>query len=359
MSNILISYVNDWDTGTVTSSTSHPSFPAINTQQRWFKKTWRTKYGAGSSWGLFRVTASNCKIYFNEGAGNLTATLTVGDYDTTTICTEIKTRMDIAGATYTATYSDTTNKCTIAKTTGTFKLLLSNQVNAAFSMLGWTAIIDTALAASHTAPLIRINTEAFLYCNLGSAKTIKFLALKNHNLQSTATIEVCYYSDAFVTLVATDTMTWHADTIAMRTSRSYQYIAFRFVDIDNPNLYIEIGRAWVGTEFIPHYGFTNERTYTPQDLSIVSSSDDGQESTIQLTHFAEWNYTFDAMTAADRLIFADIFLKVGKTLPCFIAEYPPIIDVGLEAKYVKIIENEEPHLIGGYWGLAWTVRTER
>jgi len=359
MSKLLISYCNDADNGTVTASSEHPSFPAINVQQRWFQKTWRSKYGAGSAWGLFRVKATNCIISFDEGGGTLTATLTIGDYDTTTICAEIKTQMEAAGAlTYTPSYSDTTKKITIAGS-GNFILKLSVVANSAFPMLGWIAIINTANAATHTAPLTRIHTEEYIYCNLGSTKTIKFLALKNHNLQSTAIITACYYSDAFVTEVATDNIPWHAGTMAIRLSRSYRYMAFKISDPGNPDFYVEIGRAWVGDEFVPHYGYNPEHGFVPQDPSVISSSDDGQESSIQRSHFAEWDYSFDAMTAADRVTFAALFALIGSSLPCFIVEAPAVSDVGLTAKYIRFISWEEAHVAGAIWSLALAVRLER
>jgi len=253
MSKLLISYVNDWDAGTLTYTSQHPSFPATHTQQRWFKKPWRSEY-----------------------------------------------------------------------------------------------------PADHT-------TDQYLYCDLGSTKTIKFISVKNHNLRAaTGSITVIYYSDAFSTIAATDVLTWHAGIMAIRVNRSYRYIALKVSDPSNPDTYLEIGRVWVGGEFVAHYGFTMDRTYAPQDPSVISSSDDGQESSVQRSRYGEWNYVFDAMTAADRLVFAALFLAIGKSMPCFIAEVPPAAgDMGLKAQYVKFIEWEEPHVVGTYWALSVSVRSER
>jgi len=359
MSKLLISYVNDWDAGTVTASSEHPSFPAINTQQRWYKKPWRSKYGAGSSWGLFRITAAKCKIYFDEGGGTLTATLTVGDYDTTTICAEIKAQMETAGTlTYTVTYNDATNLFTIAGS-GAFVLELTGTVNAAWNALGWTSGVDTGSAASHDAEEIRIHTEEYIYCNYGSVKTIEDLIIKNHNLQSTAIVTACYYSDAFITLVATDVFTWHAETIGQRVSRSYQYVAYKIEDPDNPDGFVEIGRAWAGSEFIPYYGFNPEHSSERKDPSLTSSSDDGQESSVRRSHYREWDYAFDAITPADRITFATMFSVVGNTLPFFIVEAPAADDIGTTAQYVKFMEWPEDHLAGAYWKMKLSVRSER
>jgi hypothetical protein len=515
MSKLLISYVNDLDAGTVTASSQHPSFPAINTQQRWFKKTWRSKYGASSGWGLFRVTAANQAVYFGEqkllngsmaswasatdlndwtevltgtstvnrenavvvsgsyscrldidaannfsgirqtftltpGVANklslwyiaatgktayvhiydsgsnvhlqsdgtwsaapttiplastlgnwafyslafnthasytnyiidiisnsaassslyfdevvvsryYTLNLPVGDYDATTLCAALKTLMDAAAGTYTITYSDVTNKFTIAGAQE-FVLWFSYHTNTLWDTIGFSNVLtyDSVISTTITAPSVRIHTSEFLYLNAGSAKTIKYLSLKGHNLQSTAVVTAHYYSDAFITPVASDAMTWHADTIALRLSRSYQYVAFEISDPNNPNFYVEVGRAWVGDELVLHYGYNPEHSFAPQDPSVISSSDDGQESTIQKTHFAEWNYVFDAVTPADRVSLAALFLAIGFSMPCFVVEAPPASgDMGLLAKYAKFTEWEEPHLAGAYWSMEVAMRSER
>jgi hypothetical protein len=361
MSKLLISYESLWAAGTVTASTEHPSFPATNTQHRWYKKPWRSNYGSGSNWGLFRITTANQEIYFNEGAGDLNATLTSGDYDSATLCTEIKTRMDAAGATYTVTYSDVTNKFTIAITAGTFKLLLTSTADAAWETLGWTSGVDTALAASHTSEELRIHTSELLYCNAGATSSIRFIDLKGHNLQATAIVTVRYYSDAFVTLVDSEVMTWHSGQIAIRTAQSYHYFAIEVSDPDNPDGYVEVGLVWAGDADVLRYGFTMDRSMLPEDPSIVTSSDDGQESTIQLTKFKGWTYTFDAIEPnTDRPLLLAIFEEIGKTRPCFIVEAPPDSgDVGEDAEYVTLPEWEWAHIAGLYWSLALGVRTQR
>ncbi|MFA5379150.1 MAG: hypothetical protein WC455_25570 [Dehalococcoidia bacterium] len=365
MSKLLISYISDWAAGTVTASSEHPSFPAVNTQHRWFKKPYRSRYGAGSSGGLFRITAANCKIYFWEssdlGGTMRTATLTVGDYDSDTLAAEIKTRLDAAGTfTYTPSFSATTFLWTIAST-GTFVLVLSTTTNSAMPSLGWTAVVDTAAATSHTAPLIRIHTSEFLKCNLGATKTIRLIEIKNHNLQSSAVVTARFYSDAFVTLVDSVSMVWHAGQIAVRTAKSYTYMAVEFSDPSNPDGYIEIGLVWAGDAAVLHYGYTGERTKTPEDPSIETESEDGQGSTIQLSKYANWTYSFDAVEPnTDKAYLEAVFEEIGKTRPCCIVEAPPASgDVGLTAQYVKVTSWEWPHLAGTYWKLNIEIRSER
>lgn len=110
------------------------------------------------SWYVFDST--NNLIVFNEGGSDLTATITPGNYDATTIITEIKTRMDAAGTlTYTPTYNSSTLKLTIAAT-GAFVLKFS-QAGTAYKQLGWNAA-DTASSATQVAPRV-INLAGFNY----------------------------------------------------------------------------------------------------------------------------------------------------------------------------------------------------
>jgi hypothetical protein len=361
MSKMLISYINTWAAGTVTASSEHPSFPATNTQHRWYKKPWRSKYGAGSAWGLFRFNATNNRIYFNEGGGQLITTIIAGDYDTETLCANMKARLDAIGAlTYTVTYSDDENKFTISAS-GNFELELSETTIAAWDKLGYTAGVDTGLDTSHEADAIRIHTEEFLYCDAGATSTLRLLAIKNHNLQSTAEVSIRYYSDAFLTEVDHEDLTWHAGQIAARISESYRYFSVRISDPDNPDGFAEVGLVWGADAAQLHYGYTPDRGRVPEDPSAISASEDGQESSIQLSRYADRTYAFDAIEPnTDYDYLEAVFQEIGKSRPCFIVEAPPTLgDVGETAQYVKVVEWEWAHLAGGYWSLEIATRSER
>jgi hypothetical protein len=79
------------------------------------------------------VDSTNNKIDFKEGSTSYAATISTNTYTLSSLCTEIKTQMEAAGAyTYTVTTSD--NKITIAAT-GTFSLLPSTGTNYLTSLL--------------------------------------------------------------------------------------------------------------------------------------------------------------------------------------------------------------------------------
>jgi hypothetical protein len=99
----------------------------------------------------FEITDSSRYISFDEGGGELTATLTMGSYTPTDIATEAQTALNAAGAlTYTVTFNRSTRTFTIAAT-GTFSLLVSSGTSgaSAFSMFGFTGT-DRTSAATYT-----------------------------------------------------------------------------------------------------------------------------------------------------------------------------------------------------------------
>jgi hypothetical protein len=357
--NIAFAYINRADAATVTPSSEHLSFPAENVQHRWFVKPWRSRYGAASGWGLFRITAAKNILTFSEGGGNLTATITTGDYDADSICIEIKTQMEVAGAlTYTVTYDDTTNLFTIAGS-GAFILVLSVTTNSIFPALGWAAAVNTASLASHTAPAVRIHTEEELRFDLGSSYNLYFISIKNHNLQSGATIQVRFYSDAFITLAETATLTWKAGLVVSLLNQYYRYVAVHVVDPDNPDLYVEMGRVWIGAYFQPRIGFSMERERVQNDPSVIAESENGQVSTIQRTKFDTWSYNFEGVDPDDKDDIEDVFQEVGASKALFICEDPEAADLTLNTKYVTIVAWQWDHLAGEWWKLALELKEER
>lgn len=358
--NILFSAENYADDATLTQSSEHPSFPAVNVQHRWFVKPWRSKYGEGSGWGQFRIASgSNLKIWFDEGGAELEGTLVTGDYDADTLCTAIKTAMEAAGAlTYTVTYDDSTNLFTIAAS-GNFSLHLSKESASIWQSIGYTTGIDTASAASHTADSIRIHTQEELKFNFGAYTYMRFVMIKNHNLQSTANIRIRYYSDAYITLQDTDILTWNPGIIAAVLNQNYPYALLYISDPDNPDLYVEIGRVWIGSSFTPFIGFSMERNATPQDPSVVSESENGQTATIQRTKFSAWDYTFEGVKPLDKPYFDEMFEAVGTSKALVICERPDESDITPYTYYVSITGWEWEHIAGDWWKLMLEIKEER
>lgn len=118
----------------------------------------------------YNIDSFNNNILFNEGAGNLTATIPVGNYAISELVSEIKTQMDIVGSdTYTVTYNTKTMKLTIAST-GTFSLLFNTSTSEIWEMIGFTKT-NTSVGASHTGTnvidLVRIKYIQIIIAELG------------------------------------------------------------------------------------------------------------------------------------------------------------------------------------------------
>jgi hypothetical protein len=97
----------------------------------------------------FEITSENNRINFSEGAGELTATVTVGSYTHTDVIAAVATALNnVGGLVYTVTLNRATRAITIAAT-GTFSLLTTSgtqSANSPFSLLGFTGADKTGLS---------------------------------------------------------------------------------------------------------------------------------------------------------------------------------------------------------------------
>jgi len=100
------------------------------------------------------ITEDNCKMDFDEGGGELTATLDYGTYTPEEIATEVALQLNAAGAfTYTCTFDRSTRKLTITPSASMEMLFNSgtNAVESAFATLGFSTVADdtdTSFAAA-------------------------------------------------------------------------------------------------------------------------------------------------------------------------------------------------------------------
>lgn len=100
----------------------------------------------------YEINNGNFYLNFDEGSGELTASVNNSDYSFTDLLTAVETALNAAGAlTYTVSADRATRIVTITAASGTFKVLGAtgtNVGNDAWSLLGFSAV-DTALASSH------------------------------------------------------------------------------------------------------------------------------------------------------------------------------------------------------------------
>jgi len=253
MANPLILYRNLWRDGTIIAASSEAAqFPAEYTQDDSPQLFWRSRNGTGTGNGLFVVTVDvNDHIDLAEGAGELPATLTPGNYNGLTLAAEIKTQLDVAGAlTYTVTYDETIGKFTIAAS-GNFELLWhsgTHNTEGQGVLLGF-AHTDLSGAATYTSDTAVFHSEERIDCDLGAAHEYNFIALLNHNLTSAATI-IIYGADdaAFTDGVVHDHLTFNGNNLyeILAAAQTKRYVRISLLNVANPSAYLQIGTIVVG-----------------------------------------------------------------------------------------------------------------
>ena len=281
---IRIIYKSRWRDATIQAQSSeHPQYPAEDSQLDILTQPFRTRHGADSGNGLFVIDANNKYIDFNELNGELTATLTEGNYNGNSLAAEIATKMTAAGGTYTCTYSETTAKFTI---TGGANFALmwdtgSNTANTAGTTIGFDVTGDdpgNGATDTFTSDYRRIHwPAAYIDINCGSALAYDFVALLAHNISASYTALTIYGADnaAFTTNLVTDTITRNATNVFkfLSAARTKQYIRIYVEDPTNADGYISLGMIFVGSYWEPNRHFLVPYSRGRRDPSFVSRSD--------------------------------------------------------------------------------------
>lgn len=142
----------------------------------------------------FTIDVTNNKLNFDEGGGELTATIDSGSFAMSDIATKLKTALDAAGAlTYTVTLDRSTRKFTIAAT-GVFDLLITSGSQAGtsiFSLIGFTGsdVTGSASYESNTTAGSIYQTQFILQDHVASTENQEFVdALVNES--SSGIVEV-------------------------------------------------------------------------------------------------------------------------------------------------------------------------
>jgi len=365
MSNIKFGHTNLWDAGTITYTTQHYNFPATNTQERRLSSPWRSAYEENTGGGFFEITAANQKLYFNEGAGTLTATIPTGTYNAPELAVIIKDWMDIAGAlTYTVDYDFDDLKFTISVSVGTFELEGTGSTNAIWDTIGYDAV-DTGLAASHEADNARIHTHEYVSVDMAAITDFDMVFIFNHNIQTTGTLKWQFSDDNFTTtpLEISPTRSGNIAVHSFSTIRSYRYARIYIKDIDNPAGYVQIGRASINEMFTPEIGYRPGSSQPPIDKSILTESLSGEAMSIQYPHLKRRTYGFDI--AVPYSSFEDMYDAVGTSKPIIVvtrsndADSISFDNSELYTLYCRIRNYSPVNIAGNRYKLTMSVREEK
>ena len=133
-------------------------------------RKWRT----GRNKGHFRVWVGgpdrNDYLDVNIGSGEQTVQLTRGEYSAADLATEVQTQLRTLSATISCSYSKSTGKFTVSKTSGTLQLLGSTGTNVANSIwadMGYSATDHTG-ALSYESDSKALHMDEFVQLMFGT-----------------------------------------------------------------------------------------------------------------------------------------------------------------------------------------------
>lgn len=346
---------------TRTYSSQLSSFPLTSAFDSYRFTGWRPS-------GAFEITASNNTIYINDGTDK-TVTLAIATYTTgALLATQIQTALNAASTNWTCTYSSSTYKFTIDRSSGTKILRKSQTTNAVWDDIGYLGIID---AAASVADVIRIHTSEWLHFDLSNQYPIdSFIAIGSLStffpIPETAnvTIKANNLND-FSNPPLNETITPTAEGIFKfinATNSSYRYWRVDFEDRENPNgpSVFDIRVIYLGDAVAMDRNISNGFRATRIDRSNASESEGGAFYYREKPKYWTIAGSVDWTKPADRKIISDLYDYVGNTRPFFVALDPDaaISDTVAEfTKYVTFDGNlEKSHLLYNYFSLPISFR---
>jgi hypothetical protein len=311
----------------ITYSSQDVNFPASNIKHQFRSKQWRSK-----STGNYVIDATNNKINFSEGSGEITATITSGTYTSTTLAAEIKTQLDAGGTgDYIVSKSETTGLWTISCNLN-FDLLNNTGTNQSVNTLklccGFpNSDMGTGSDADHTGSSIALHTEEWVVFDTVTTEEINSVVLLWPKEDG-----ITLSSDAIVTIQANATNTWSSPAVSQTltidntyevashyfsTDQSYRYWRVKIVDKANANLYVSVGVVILGkSEAVdnPDNGFT----YSLSDGSKQYTTDFGNNYTDVYPTFAQLDIEQSLLEYSAAQVIDVAYRLNGVRLPVFI-----------------------------------------
>jgi hypothetical protein len=328
-----IMYRNLWRTGQFyLKSAEHPQWPLTDTQIDTPVMAYRSRHGIGTGNGDFFVwTGVNDKIDFDEGSGELTATLTEATYNGLTLAAEIQAKMRSAGAlTYTCVYNESAAMFAISGGGPTFSILWysgthgKNQVSPAImtnsaDLCGFNSAADDTGGPYYQSDYRRIHSPyVYFRVDLGTAQTYNYFGLSNHNLSSNAIIRLHGSDSSSITSPDEDIITYSSGNISqfLTTARTRRYLQILVQDPTNTNSYIQLGTIWVANYWEPTFSYLVQNTSGRSDVSVVEESDARTKFAQEKTRLRTKYFPF-RLTDTDEAI-AESFLEEAGLTKAFV-----------------------------------------
>jgi len=352
------------DFATITPSSELAGFDADNLVESFRFSGWRPT-------GQFTISATNKEIYINDGSDK-TVSLTEAIYTTgALLAAHIQTRLNASSTLWTCTYSSTTFKFTIGRSSGTALLRLATTSNAVWNTIGYIGAVDDDVGTGQVADVIRIHTSEYVTFDLGEARPVTTLAVigrvsEAFKIPATATVRLYANNiNSFSSPALTVNITSTADGIFhfLDGDTTYRYWRFEFIDKENPAgpSAFDLRVLYLGSyESFTTHNINNGFSSVQSDDSIVSYSEGGTAFFRLKPKY--WNYSFSIewVSESDRYLLRDMFNQVGISTPFFISIDPTGLiseTVGELTKYVTFTDPyQQDHLRYKYFSQSMSVR---
>lgn len=379
MSNVRIMNQNFLDDDVISTryvSSEQSAFPDENLYNRQRRsKVWRSN-------GFWKVVAGENLIIFRETVGvDLTATIPAVEYSSTTaLLAAIKLALDTAGdSTYTMSTDATTGRIKFSSNLGggggIFQLMWTDSDSADMAaMLGFSTASNDTGASNYTADLLRIHTEERLIWDFGiSTENKAFVAGGARNspikISPSATIKLQANTTNAWTTPQYETTLTYKDFLLSKfdedgiSGSQYRYWSMQIVDVDNPNLYVELGVVYLGDIYTTDRGRVQfPFKGAPKDYSTTIFSEGGQTFSDIREKSEEFTIEWFGLTIDDVEQLLEIFDDFGTSFPFFISFDPDAAfstDADTKIRFVKFATEPDYELSSpGVFSMSMRLREE-
>lgn len=351
---------------TLSAASAMNGFPASNLLHPRRSKVTRTN-------GHFEVTSANKNIYINDGSDK-TAAIAEGAYTSPDdLADAVQTALNDVSSSWTCSYSTSTYKFTIDRSSGTKTLRKSQTSNAAWSLLGYLGSSDEDAGEADEA---RNHTSERWTVDLGTAMAVTFFACIGpksapFSISATATAK----------LYASNVNSWASPALTVDLTvtpegifaflgddgadTTYRYWRFEFEDKTNtvgPQGF-KLGHLYLG-DYVSIAG----RNVTPggwsiyeEDPSVVIESEGGALFHDLRTKYRVFNgLLIDQIPQASRLELEQMFHNVGISKPFYFTIDPLLSQTASFTEwggYVRFMDRPEfTHVIKNYFEMSLSLR---
>lgn len=342
-------------------------------------KKWRSQNN-------FTVVSGDNTLVFRETVGvDLTATITAGSYATDALFfAAVKSALEAAGdSTYTVQRDTTSKRIEIISNGsgggGIFQLMLTDANSAdVAALLGFDTAANLTGALTYEADLLVIHSDEWITWDFGfPVNPTGFFAFTGRNnvlqISPTATVKLQgnWTNNFSGTPAETFTITYRdfilslidEDGIAQNSVPGYRYWRMQIVDKANPDLFVELGVAYLGTDLTVTRGCPAFPFEVPNiDRSQIAFSEGGQTFAARRNNTQQFGLNWQALDIATKEEFDNLFEQVGTHTSFIVAMDKNTVFSTDGYKWVRPVKfDREPvsSLVApGIWESRWILREE-